>query len=324
MFMAEEKGSRKPARGQRVLQRYGKAASVYFSGRRAARRALGPKALKNAGNTVIIDMDNTLLKTDTIYQIFKKVLGEKKTLELIDFYTKAMLSGRASPEEAMLHGYQKIIDAGATKKDVIEIVGSVIKEGLVREEILEAVRELKAEGKTVVLASKMSETFAREFVKRLKEEFGVKFDLGIGTRERIDPKTGKILKLEELVGNFTGYADLFDLDPISGKRLKKKRGPYRVVSKLDRIEDACRQAKIPFNRKQTTLLSDGAGGTRERMQARVGLLFIPAEEASHQAFARHKRLGDDFVREGRIRKSKLLSRPQSTARRKRPRTWPRA
>jgi len=256
--------------------------TVYFAGRRLARKASGPNALKSAGDIILIDMDFTLLKSNTIFELFKVTLGEAEGKKLLNHYKRGVVRGHYSLEEAMLLGYEKMIEAGVTVKDAEKLVDSLIEKGVVREEIVEVARELRASGKKVVIASKMSETIAGLFAKKLG------FDYGIGSRERIDGKTGRVLKIEELVGDFTGYTNLFKRNE-KGRKIRKSKRAYRVVSKIDRVADAFRQKKEPFDPNRVTVLSDGLEGLYSRKHAKFGVLFVPTRRELTETLGKHRR-----------------------------------
>ncbi len=177
------------------------------------------------------------------------------------------------------------------EKDAERLVANLIEKGAVRNEIVEAARALQASGKKVVIASKMSETIASELAKKLG------FDYGIGSRERVDGKTGRILKIEELVGDFTGFINVYKRDA-KGRKIGKSKRSFRVVSKIDRVRDFFKQKKEPFNPRHVTVLSDGLEGLYSRKHAKFGVLFVPTRENMSMKIARKRFLADAMVKEG--------------------------
>ncbi len=253
--------------------------AVYFAGRRLARRARGRNAFSEAGTIVLVDMDFTLLDADSMEEVFKQAMGKEKGLKEFNRLFSLVVSGKESVEEAMLEGFEAMIKNGFSKKDAKALVDRLVKSGRVRKEVVNEAMALKRMGKRVVIATKMSETVAEILAKRLG------FDFGIGTRERID-KSGKVLKIEELVGDRNGFVN------------SRKGRPYAVVTKLKRVEDKFREKHLPFSRKQVTILTDSMSDIRARREAAHGILFVPAGEKRHHKAARLLRLADTAVFEG--------------------------
>ncbi|MFH1234352.1 MAG: HAD family hydrolase [Candidatus Diapherotrites archaeon] len=261
--------------------------AALFAGRRAGNRSGLRGALRRTGKIAVIDMDETLLTANTILEIFKLKFGEAEGTRIIKGYMNLVKKGHCSSDQALLMGYERIIREGVFVKDAEALVEKMEKEGKVRADIVEVAGALKAEGKTVVLASRMSETIAGLLAKR----YG--FDFGIGTRERID-KNGKVLKVEELVGEKTGFVGLKN----AGK--KGQARPYRTITKLEKVSKVLESAGIPTRPKDMVIVSDGYDDIKAFRQAGVSILLVPSSERRGfaQRVSMRLRLADAIVRPG--------------------------
>ncbi|GEM_PF-2625934 len=241
---------------------------AYFKGRRVLRRAKPKSVLRRTGQVVVFDMDETLLRANTILELFKLVYGEKEGKEIIGRYVEMAKTGKCSSDQAMLLGYEKILSENrVTRSDAVKLVDLLERQGKIRTDLVELAQALKAEGRTVVLASRMSQTIADVIAER----YG--FDFAVGTREEFS-EDGGIKRVKELVGEKNGR--------VRARARGGKEGSgksYPVVKKLTRVRRELKKRGMRCRTKRMTLVSDGYDDIKAFKQAGISIMLAPPPES---------------------------------------------
>ncbi len=237
--------------------------------------ATGARMLKWAhpgrGQIVMLDLDGNLLKTNSSFELLAQIKGQAFAKALYDKYRQRVKRGELTLEEAQVATHQEITAFGVHKADYQNMVERVIAEGKIRPEILQAVKYAQRNGRKVILVTKS----AQETADLVAQRFG--FDGAVGTLERFG-LDNRLEGIERLIGD------------------KKVRG-VQVETKFERLAQFCREHRLPYARRNVTVLTDSYDDALALRKSGLGVLFAPSEPETHQKIAQKFRLGDYVVEE---------------------------
>lgn len=245
---------------------------------------IGRKVSPGNGKLIMLDLDETLLRTNSSLELLTQVAGEKHAVERYQYYRSLVKNGKMSLQDAQLAAHQEMVQRGVTISDYYDMIDRVIREGKVRPDVLQAVKYLQGIGRKVVLVTKSAQAIADIF----SAKFG--FDGAVGTRESF--QNGRLRGIEQLVGD-------------------KKSKKVSVKTKMQRMEEWCKFNKVPFSPKNISLVTDSYDDYLTLRKVGFGLLFIPSKAETHQKIAKKFGLSDFQVEEvdpQRVRKMKLALR----------------
>ncbi len=196
-------------------------------------------------DTIIVDMDGTLYKTDANLEAlslaYPQALASGKTAgeELYDSILSKIASGEHSIEKAILEGNKFLIAKDFSRKD-FSLVLEKIKPSI-RKPLVKALAHIKASGKTVVLATLSSKEFGESLNSYLNHKFGFSFDHIVGTELGFD-SSGHISGVNSIVGTKD-----FSIEGIE------------VKSKLTAIKQALESSGKVLDIKNAVLITDSYG-----------------------------------------------------------------
>ena len=208
------------------------------------RRALG-RFRRKEFDTVIVDMDGTLYKTDANLEALilsypeKTETGKAAGEEIYDSVIKKIAGGEYSIEKAIVEGNKFLIAKKITRQHLHQVLDRV--KPTLRKQLIGALADIKASGKTIVLATLSSKDFGQMLNEHIKRKFGFEFDCIIGTELAFD-STGAISGIKNLVGTKD-----FEFEGIS------------VKSKLSAVREGLAAAGKPFDIKKAVLITDSYG-----------------------------------------------------------------
>lgn len=167
---------------------------LLLSGQFKLRRLRYGKSKKpSAIQAVVVDIDGTLLKTATALKALERAYGKEEADRINRELTNEVIRGELSPNRALIEGHRRLIKAGFTERDWRTIAEDSIKKGELRQDLVEALKELQKRGLKVVLVTQSSSFVAEELAKRLG------FDGYAGSIEIVD-KEGRIKGLRRFIG----------------------------------------------------------------------------------------------------------------------------
>ncbi|MEM2174749.1 MAG: HAD family hydrolase, partial [Candidatus Micrarchaeia archaeon] len=164
--------------------------TLYFSARRCLRKF---GLYGHEPEIISVDVDGTIIDSFSGYDILIKVFGFEKAWALEEEFRRRLFSG-SSIERETINGIEFLYSMGVREKDLEDLLADYERENKVRKNLVDALQELKRNGKIVLVVTKGVE----EFAKLIAEKYG--FDDGIGTKV-VD---GKVV---ELIGTREGFVD---------------------------------------------------------------------------------------------------------------------
>ncbi|MEM4257260.1 MAG: HAD family hydrolase [Candidatus Diapherotrites archaeon] len=194
--------------------------------------------------TIIVDMDGTLFRTDANLEALSicypeivdgKIAGE----EIYDSLIKKIASGEYSIEKAIIEGNKFLMARKMRKQDFYKVLDKV--KPLIRKPLVRALSQIKSNGKQVVLATLSSKDFAEIVGSYLKSKFGFEFDCICGTELNFD-EAGFIVGIKSIVGTKD-----FELEGI------------KVMSKLSVIKESLQAKGLNFDQKKAVIITDSYG-----------------------------------------------------------------
>ncbi len=244
----------------------------------------GRRISPGSGKVIMLDLDETLLKTNSSFELLAQVVGENKAMERYQYYRSLVKNGKMSLQDAQLAAHQEMVELGTTMKDYHNMVDRVIREGKVREDVLQVAKYLQSIGRKVVLVTKSAQTIADLFSQQFR------LSGAIGTDELF--QNGKLAGIKRLIGD-------------------KKNRKVRVETKMQRIEEWCRKSGVPFSPRNISIVTDSYDDYLTLRKVGIGLLFVPHKAETHQKIAKKFGLSDFQIEEvdpDRVRKMKLSLR----------------
>lgn len=209
------------------------------------RRGTMPRYRAKEFDTIIVDMDGTLYRTDANLEALvlaypeQLETGRASGEELYDSIISKIASGEYGIEKAIVEGNKFLMARGIKRQDFHRLV-DVVKPAL-RKPLIKGLADIKAEGKTIVLATLSSKDLGEMVNAYLKLKYKFEFDLVVGTELKFS-EDGSIAGLKSIIGtkDFT-----FEGIP--------------VKSKLTAVKDAMAASGKEFSLKKAALVTDGYG-----------------------------------------------------------------
>lgn len=266
-----------------MLKMLGRVFLVDFTAARIAN--VKKRIFPGQGKVIAVDLDGTLLSTTASLELLTQLKGEAFARERYEHYRGLVKNGKIPLERAHIDAHREVTALGVQKADYEKLVDRLISEGKVRMDVLEAAQYLHRIGRKVVIVTKGSEHAAELFSKR----FGL--DGGIGAVETFDP-SGRLTGLKSLVGD-------------------RRMPNTEVKTKMQRLAEWCRAKKIPFSKRNVSIITDSYDDVRALRESGLGVLYVPNARSSDQKIAKALRLRDYEVAEvnpQRIREMKLAMR----------------
>ncbi len=231
---------------------------------------------------IVVDMDGTLFSSDASLEALKlmypenvggKIFGDM----IFDVIMENIASGHNSIEGAIVWGNNFLVNRGFERKhlgQVLEIVKPFI-----RVELVEALKMLKQNfGVRIVLATQSSYEFGKSLGKYLRKEYGLRFDLVIGTKLKFD-SSEKLVDVVEIVAMKSGE---FEGIP--------------VKTKAEILEDYAVRKNWDFDFKKCLLITDGYSDMDLAKRMRTVLIKV-SERRINQTISQVLRLADYIVEE---------------------------
>lgn len=243
-------------------------------------------------DTIIVDMDGTLFSTDANLEVLAMLYPETNSdgrtagEDLYDSIISKIASGECSIERAIVEGNKFLIAKKMSKggfAGVLEKVESTIRKKLVR-----ALKEIKASGKKLVLATLSSRDFGEVLNAHLKEKYGLEFDFVVGTKLRFDQNGGI-----SGIGSMVGTKD-FDFEGIP------------VKSKLTSIREAMAQSGAELDINRALLITDSYGDI-DLAKTLVTVLIRPKSPSIAQKVSYSLKLADYILKDDKDLQTNLES-----------------
>lgn len=246
--------------------------SLQFKLRRKALRRFRSREF----DTIVVDMDGTLYRSDANLEGLKVVYPEKtpkglvKGEEIYDSIISKIASGEFSVEKAIIEGNKFFIKRNMSKKDFKKVLEKV-KPGI-RKHLVMALKKMKKSGKTIVLATLSSKEFGNLINSYLEKEFDFTFDFILGTELKYN---GDFIKgVKSMVGTKdTEYNGV------------------QVKTKLSSIREALASSGKELDLKRTVLLTDSYGDI-DLAKMFVTILIKPADPTTAQKVSQQLKLAD--------------------------------
>ncbi|MFH1390740.1 MAG: HAD family hydrolase [Candidatus Diapherotrites archaeon] len=227
-------------------------------------------------DTIVVDMDGTLYKSDANLEALKVVYPESenglvKGEELYDSILSKIASGTYSVEQAIVEGNKLLMKKNMKKKDFSKVLDK-IKSGI-RKPLVRSLKKMKKSGKTIVLATLSSKEFGELLNSYLKKEFDFSFDLIVGTQLKYDVQ-GKIIGVKSMVSTKdTVYKKIY------------------VKSKLSAIRAALEEQGKELNLKKSILITDSYSDI-DLAKMFVTVLIQPTRSTTPQKVSQRLKLAD--------------------------------
>jgi len=232
-------------------------------------------------DTIVVDMDGTLYKSDANLEALKVVYPESenglvKGEKLYDSILSKIASGTYSVEQAIVEGNKLLMKKNMKKKDFSKVLDK-IKPGI-RKPLVKSLKKMKKSGKTIVLATLSSKEFGELLNSYLKKEFDFSFDIIVGTQLKYDAQ-GKIIGVKSMV---------------STKDTAHKKIP--VKSKLSAIRNALEEQGKKLNLKKSILITDSYSDI-DLAKMFVTVLIQPTRSTTPQKVSQRLKLADYILPE---------------------------
>ena len=256
------------------------------------RRSALPRFKGKEFDTIIVDMDGTLYRSDANLEALMLAYpeiseaGKTNGEEIYDSILSKIASGEYSIEQAIVEGNKFLVAKKVSKSDFPKIIGRL--DPVMRKNLIKALKDLKQAGKTLVLATLSSREFGGALNDFIHEKFGFRFDFVLGTEMQYS-ESGEILGVKNIVGTKD-----FDL------------GGIPVKSKLSTIKDAMASAGKEFDVKKAVLITDSYGDI-DLAKMLVTILIKPHNATTAQKVSYRLRLADYILPDNRDLKQNLES-----------------
>ncbi|MFH1588124.1 MAG: HAD family hydrolase [Candidatus Diapherotrites archaeon] len=240
---------------------------------------------------VIVDLDGTLLETDSSLEALKlffpeKIKGLTKGELIYGRLINAVIDGTMSVDEAMVFGLKKLIEKEFSTDD-LEMVFEFVKPKI-RMQLAESLKLIqKGMNAKIILATMSSKKFAELINKHLSEEIGFEFDAVLGSEILFEK--GKAKKLIKIIGKET-----------------KQIGEIQAKSKFDAIQDLLNEKKWNYSLNELLFITDGYGDI-EVIKKMPSILLTQKENASLiQTVSKRLRLADFIVQDDENLKEQIV------------------
>ncbi|MAG17899.1 MAG: hypothetical protein CL944_00285 [Candidatus Diapherotrites archaeon] len=232
-------------------------------------------------DTIVVDMDGTLYKSDANLEALKVVYPESenglvKGEELYDYILSKIASGTYSVEQAIVEGNNFLMKKNMKKNDFPKVLEK-LKPGI-RKPLVRSLKKMKKSGKTLILATLSSKGFGELLNNYLKKEFDFSFDLIVGTQLKY-AANGKITGVKSMV---------------STKNTTYKKIP--VKSKLSAIRTALEEQGKKLDLKKSILITDSYSDI-DLAKMFVTVLIQPTRSTTPQKVSQRLKLADYILPE---------------------------
>lgn len=200
---------------------------------------------KRTIDIIAVDVDGTICDGFTGYDLAIELYGKEKAEIEEKEFRERLSKGRTTIEEELIYEIEKAYKDGLREKDIENLIEKYEKDGKIRIELIEILKELKERKKHILVITKGLEYTAKYIAKK----YG--FDEGYGTKI----KSGKVIEL-------------------IGIRKKWKNG-VKIVTKLDKVKEFCEEQGIKFDRKKVAIITDDIFDSKEMRKSGMGILYIP-------------------------------------------------
>lgn len=224
---------------------------VSFLGKRAFTRT--PDRIE----TVVVDLDYTLLDTLTAYRALEKLLGAEGAKAAYREQKERVKSGKANFADVKYWGHLQQLAKGWTDRDWKNVLDEAIRDGKLNHSLIDGLRAIKGARPDikVVLTTGTSSVIGSRLAAYLRKYAGVKIDLVVGstqhfaTRERIGfrndgPRVGRAV-----------YGDRRRLTGL-GRFVGETHNVVPTIEKIPAIREAFGERGLSFNVKTTMAISD--------------------------------------------------------------------
>ena len=226
-------------------------------------------------DTIIVDMDGTLYKTDANLEALalaypeKTESGKASGEEIYDSVISKIASGEYSIEKAIVEGNKFLMGRKISRPHLFHVLDRI--KPTLRRQLINALIDIKASGKTIVLATLSSKDFGNMLNEHLRLKYGFEFDCIIGTELRFN-EAGAITGIKSMVGTkdfeFEGIAVRTKLTAI--KEGLAAQGKNLDVKKSVIITDSYADIDIA-KMLVTILLRPSSPTTAQKISYRLGL-----------------------------------------------------
>ncbi|MCR4335740.1 MAG: haloacid dehalogenase-like hydrolase [archaeon] len=227
-------------------------------------------------DTIVVDMDGTLYKSDANLEALKVFYPESengivKGEELYDSILSKIASGTYNVEQAIVEGNKLLMEKNIHKKDFPKVLEK-LKPGL-RKPLIRSLKKMKKAGKTLILATLSSREFGELLNKYLEKKFDFSFDILVGTQLEYD-ENGKITGVKSMVGT---------------KDTEYEKIP--VKSKLTAIRNALEEQGKKLDLQKSILITDSYSDI-DLAKMFVTVLIQPTKSTTPQKVSQRLKLAD--------------------------------
>ncbi len=240
------------------------------------RRALG-RFKRTEFDTIIVDMDGTLYKTDANLEALmiaypeKMESGKSSGEEIYDSIISKIAFGEYRIEKAIVEGNKFLMARKITRQHLFRVADKV--KPTLRKTLINALIDIRRSGKTIVLATLSSKDFGQILNEYLKIKYGFEFDCIIGTKLEFN-SDGQIRGISEMIGTKD-----FVFESIS------------VKTKLTAIKDGLEAIEKKFDIKKAVLITDSYGDI-DLAKMLVTILIKPLSPSTAQKVSQRLGLAD--------------------------------
>ena len=239
-------------------------------------RALG-RYRRTEFDTIIVDMDGTIYKTDAnleaLMLAYPEVMDSGKTSgeELYDSILARIAGGEYSIERAIIEGNKFLMARQFGRQHFFKVLDAV--RPTLRKPLINALKEIKASGKTIVLATLSSRDFGEILNAYLKRKYNFEFDCIAGTKLSFS-QNGEISGLLSICGTKD-----FEIEGI------------HVKTKLTALKEALEEKGNQFDMKKAVLITDSYADI-DIAKMLVTILIKPSNPTAAQKVSHRLRLAD--------------------------------
>ncbi|MDP2666881.1 MAG: hypothetical protein Q8P05_05285 [Candidatus Diapherotrites archaeon] len=155
-------------------------------------------------DTIVVDIDYTLLDVLTPYRALEKILGPEGARQAYAEQKARVKSGKANFADVKHWGHELQKSHGWTARDWKEIVDRAYGEGIFNWGVIGALQQIKREnpGVKIVLTTGTSDILGKRLAAHLRGRFGLRVDAVVGSKQTFDrgARAGKVSGLEYFVG----------------------------------------------------------------------------------------------------------------------------
>ncbi|HIH09431.1 MAG TPA: hypothetical protein HA254_02060 [Candidatus Diapherotrites archaeon] len=262
--------------------------SLQFKLRRTALKRF--RSRERQFTTIIVDMDGTLYDTDASLEGLSICFprrwgtGVSRGEKIYESMISKIAAGESTIEQAIIEGNTLFVKRGFQKKNFSKVLARI--KPRIRKPLVMALRKLKSEGKTIVLATLSSREFALLMNSYLKKRFDFEFDLVVGTE--LEYQDGRISGVKSIVGTKD-----FEINGVP------------VRSKLSAVREELALIGKGLDVNTSALITDSYGDI-DLAKMLVTILIKPDEPSMDQRVSQRLKLADFIVDDGPGLEEKLV------------------